>query len=439
MRKATILITAVMLADILAPAVPAWGADGYEYSDEIEVYTYSSSWSRTLEKVTPTYYQSGGHYDDWGNYQPDYVLDDGMYTDIPCDDEFMRYILGDTGAMDPCLVENPSSDGTYYRYGQGYSSYNTKTFEYPHQYFNLEPGTYKIKIDAETTSNYEYFYLRSASFDYYGPSLYPGQESEVTISKQGAYYFAPYSSSMNGMTITVNLSKAPITGTDATTSGTEMRVGTQYTWYTGSIELSEESLSLNGSNFRVAKAGSYEDTVLKQMAESGSLTFGSYNNSYVSEGEGTYNIYSLGEPTADGYKYKQGSSSSNVSIDLNPMAKDVGCSFYMGAYSDFTIAVDGELNGYLLLEADNGGTTVLEPGKRYTLTNDLPATYRLTAHLLYADDYADNGFVSLDVEIHGNSIPDGNAGILAVVLILVCVIFFGLLFVSGLKPKWSKK
>lgn len=426
MRKAAILITAVMLAVILAPAVPAWGADGYEYSDEIEVYTNSSSWSRTLEKVAPTY------------YQPDYVFD-VMYTDVPCDDAFMRYILGDTSAMDKYLVEEPSLSGTYYRYGQGYSSYNTKAFEYPHQYFTLEPGVYKIKIEAETTNSYDCFYLRSASSDYYGSSLYPGQESEITVSKQGAYYFVPNSDTMNGMTITVNMSKAPVTGTDATISGTEMKLGTQYTWYTGSIELNGEYFSLNGSSFRIAKAGSYEDTMLKQMAESGSLTFGPYNNSYVSEGEGTYNIYSIGEPTTSGYKYKQGSSSTNVSIDLDPVTEGIGCSFYMGAYRDFTIAVNGELNGYLLLEADNGGTAVLEPGKKYTLTNDLPSTYRLTAHLLYTEDGMDNAFVSLDVEIHGNSVPDGNAGILAVVLILVCVIFFGLLFVSGLKPKWSKK
>ncbi len=425
------IITSLIIAAMVFSAVPLVLS---EESDAVEEYTQNI----TIYSNNVAGYRAQITYPDPNSYG--YVI----LTEEPHDDAFMRYVSGDYTAMEKYRVTSPIVGDTYYQYCSSYNgSGDVKRFEYQHTYFNLEPGTYKINIAISGNSDIDMRTPNSYSYQ----TLEPNTDNVVNIATAGSYYFTLDRYYTYGQYVPteakITFDKAPITGSETTVTGNQINCGTQYEWYRGETTVRNSSISLGG-NYLIEKGSSSETRFLEEVVNVGKTSFNPSDydmSTYIGDANGTYSIYSLGNSSVTAYIYPQdGGVSESRTIPLTATNSQIDeFSFYMGAYSTFTVAVDyDDSQGYVYLSSSNGQRYVLESGISYSIENEKPGTYEMTVHLYYPPD-ATAGYIPVEVSVSGIPSPSNNAGVVAVVFIILCVLVFSLLFVSGMKPKWSKK
>lgn len=430
MKKAAIILTAIVVFAAILPATMSYGEDE-SYTTEVTLIYQNSNGMRTATAVT---------------YVPNtapFYFGNMIYTEAPADDAFMRYLSGETDAMDAYSIEEPVSGDKYYVYDKAQSLdtyFDTIRISCKPDTITLMPGTYSIEADVED-SRVSSVYLNIADVNGWGNiSIDVGTEVIVSVARPTAYciYHTVYDAGIIEGKITV--SKAPLTGTRTVISGEATDVASQYLWRSAEIITDgnvECSYNYGEEFYFVEKGSDEEKRFLDEVINRGDVTFDATEYRLADAlpmKPGTYTVYSL-----DDYinYYREGLYQGTYSLE--PVNDYRDSAFYMGAYNSFTIAVDyDDSNCYLMLKSSLGNLYVLDPNTEYTIDVTNPAEYWLEARMMYpTDGTADHITVSMSLE--GTPSPDGNAMVLAAVLILLCVIVFGLLFVSGLKPKWSKK
>lgn len=432
MKRAAIILTAIIVFTAVLPVTMSYGEEE-SYTTEVTLIYQSSSGTRTATAVT---YEEGVY---------PFLYSDLIYTEAPADEAYLRYISGETDAMDAYRVENPVSGNMYYIYqsinGSNLSSYfNLIHFDIKPDTITLMPGTYTIKADVNN-SRVSSVYLNIADINGWGNiTLNVGEEETITVVRPTAYCIYHTAHGVGKVDGSITLSKAPLTGNATVVSGETTDVASQYLWRSAEIITDgnvECSYNYGEEFYFVEKGSDEEKRFLDEVINRGDVTFDATEYRLADAlpmKPGTYTVYSL-----DDYinYYREGLYQGTYSLE--PVNDYRDSAFYMGAYNSFTIAVDyDDSNCYLMLKSSLGNLYVLDPNTEYTIDVTNPAEYWLEARMMYpTDGTADHITVSMSLE--GAPSPDGNAMVLAAVLILLCVIVFGLLFVSGLKPKWSKK
>jgi hypothetical protein len=111
-------------------------------------------------------------------------------------------------------------------------------------------------------------------------------------------------------------------------------------------------------------------------------------------------------------------------------------SIYLQANEKAKLIVDYDSASYGLYLASGRDLIVIPDNMVVELSTDISREY-----LLVFEPYVMNSSVAFEAEYkiytEGLLEPDDNGTIFAVVTIGLCAVFFGLLFISGRKPKWK--
>ena len=114
---------------------------------------------------------------------------------------------------------------------------------------------------------------------------------------------------------------------------------------------------------------------------------------------------------------------------------------YADGYSTFKFGADfdsSKYSAYLVTKGMfNSNYILLEPNVLYTIDNSEGQEYSL---LVIAKSLSNGDPLNASISIQTVNVPvaDESSDIFAVTAIAICVIVFGLLFISGRKPSWSK-
>lgn len=439
MRKLVSLsLVLVLFATVFVPLIDA------EDSDAVESVTFTLPvYSYNYGGMTYHYYYSEDKQLYSGNgYNSDATV---FYTSENAEAEFNRYARGEANAMNAKNVY-PSVGSSYYVYIKSYqTSYydiNTWSTKYYDDVFTnlvvedpdyecieIPAGSYTISIRGDYQS---YALMRVNGHDV--REIHEPSSEDISISGYGSYYLA--SGDYSGMsTAEVTIRGSVLPSKSVIGVGTTDAVcRTDKVWMM--CTLTNVSNCWTGG-YVFEKDSAVERSFFEEVVKKDSTDFnpGEYPTVNSFDSSKTYVVY---EYTGGGtISYQSGDDYPEVKLEP-VFDSDNEYSFYVGPFTDVTVAVSYDSSQYrLYIDANNGISCYLHTDREYTF-NGTPSMYTIYAErLVNVSEGAST--VDFKISIEGNSEPSDDADIVAAAMILICIALFAILGFSGLKPKWSKK
>lgn len=358
------------------------------------------------------------------------------YTEEPCDDAFVKALNGDVSEMSKYAKE-PEYNKPYYEYYAGSSYQNSSDIE-----FQSPAGIYLDKGDYTiTVTSHEGVSIGWGTYDTI--PLQKGTPTKVHISSPRTVYFVTDSYDQYYDIVNYKIEGYAPTESESTE---HMSVKTTNTWvvFTEQFESGDQISCSNAIDLRAYKANSPEDLDFRQDVEKGTAYVGSNDNVTVSE-NGTYNIYCYMRYTPFAQSYYAGVTIVNTDeYDyIHPTFQVLGgdwTTIYVENNKTFKISSTYDQSKYMLKLIYMDGlypmTINIASGMEYEITMNSATECYL---ILDTIEPISSPTVDIFVTITDAPVPDDSSMVFAVVSILIGILFFGLLFVSGMKPRWSKK
>ena len=327
-------------------------------------------------------------------------------------------------------VKGEMYSGDHYSTYLGNDSINPTTL-------SLDAGTYTFKFSR---SGYFKPVVDGRNFNFDA-----GVESTITLEEPGEYYFShnSYSSYVsNPLPVYYSMSPAPSSdGGHVDVEMTKVTTHTTLKWYKRTIDLSSGTYSCDGSSRMYVfddpvKAKWFEDNIIYKNVTQPPW----YNTGY---GNLDWN-FTLDTPKTI-YVYTIDSSMSiNNSIWINSDTYSLGEilvggeseSMYLLANTTSKILVEYDHSKYRMFLYDSASKTLLISGKMLELNNTVSKQYWICIEPIICNS-PDCYTAEYMLYTEGIPEPDGNAPLFAALCIGLCVVFFGLLFISGKKPRWK--
>jgi hypothetical protein len=371
---------------------------------------------------------------------PDYIIIDGETinfsgkVNIPVDCD-KAYFYSTYGSTVTGILTNTQYD--YAHKGELYCGWSTYD---PHNSLYFEKGNYTLTFsrDGELELSDEY-----VNFD-------AGVPKDIEVKVAGHYSFrvSPsywgytpnkelYSTYYNASPDISLYSKAPDVDYTIKKSGTANK------WYSKEfvLDAGNHNISTTFYSWTFIKGSEDEIRFLSEVIDKNCNVYNSINfsnsSNFTLDQRCTVVVYVL----ADRYDIYNQTVEYYVDNDTitGPGELIVGSeydSIYLQANEKAKLIVDYDSASYGLYLASGRDLIVIPDNMVVELSTDISREY-----LLVFEPYVMNSSAAFEVEYkiytEGLLEPDDNGTIFAVVTIGLCAVFFGLLFISGRKPKWK--
>ena len=450
-----VIAIAVVLAMCMLPAAALLQDDSMAATENVTVRPHISDYVVwvTTDKVTYPF-------DDYV-----YVNNPLFFSDNPYDD-VVRYVNGEISFATLKTLDGYTTDGwtgTHYVVClEGYVTDNVDKRIVPVEtapLMFLDTGDYTYDI---VDTNLSYVSVGDGGRNYESATIKEGKGTiEIELSKPAALQFSgnlSYSGDWIPWTeayITYNLDPVPTVRPDQSEFTDKATIQSNWgAWYKYTTETTfngevQRSSSWGKSNMYMFEEGSAEEadfvsnvidknltgeTVVPKntiTVENKRLVF------YTCTDDDRSSIYLGVRPAGshDSYEY----SSYNVSEEKVSKFDDTPYRFY--SVSDYKIGVKYDTDNikYVALRYpdpyDSRAFIPLESGKLYDLEWNTAGEYELVAVMW--DDTETMGPVEIDIYTENVAQADDYGMVFAAVAITLCVIAFGILFISGRRPKWK--
>lgn len=359
-----------------------------------------------------------------------------------------------------------SGDGlnTWYN-GESIDIINVRYIQVMPKYIFLDKGDYHIEI---TDTDLDRVYIQGLNKSSRNSDIDIKDRTgsvELTVSYQDAIWVTGNVNSMGVRSldntwrekiITYTIDPAPTQGEKKTDFDRTVKVLPDKEWvkYTSKNTLTGTYRN-NYNDYIMFKSGSAEETEFIENVINKNLMDGSGYGSKTIEFNGEkVAIYTCRESSTDLSSYiwlnavlpveGGGTREENqrIECDVEKLSVSDVKPFKFYANYDFTIAVKYDttkIRAVVMMYPGLGGTeyAVLESERIYDFHMIYSAEYEL-----YAMPVTDaNGTLSpAEIGLYTGNVgsPDGNGMVFAVIAIVLCIMAFGILFMSGRRPKWGE-
>lgn len=442
--KKLIALAIVLIASMVVIPLSDSGVADAEESETMTLPLYGNCHGSYYRSHHMLEYHSSGE----GRYYFDYP-DKVFYTETEADGEFSRYMFGDSHAMDDKMVVSPVEGESYYLYIEtNYPTFTkdsqTEYYEYSGDFIKMVPeyrcielmaGTYTIEVNGA----YDEYDLMPIADDY-GYRMDNGKSNSLTIFQSGSYYLISYyCQGIESVEFTIS-GEAPPSPHVPGSGSSDAVCGVDKVWKKCVVE------GFSGyvrDCFVFEKGGPDDLRFFEEVAGRDITVFNPDDYNPISAYEElvsskVYSVYML--TGSSSLRVNDSESGDAVTFDLDEVVEPVSYSFYVEAYSDYSVAVTYDSSVFRLFrESSNGDYYYLESDVEYDLFNGMPSTYTITAKRLMPESIGGASQAEFKITLEGNSLPSDDADVVAGVMILVCMALFAILGFSGLKPRWSKK
>ena len=354
-------------------------------------------------------------------------MESSGYIPFDCEDAYFFTYSENTFVIDKAGFTNTPVD-----YDHEIIAYTSYDVEYQEIY--IPAGTYVMKFSADGSlriiGGYNSYYFDA------------GEEEEVTI-ESGMYKYELNHSSSIPYTVGYNISpEIEIEYLDSSYQLVEGKTSTEYMWYKKVIHLGagEHDLGYWGDcdfTYFLESESSLEQAFVKDVIDK-SMT------SIPSEYDRSWTLYLDESMDVTFYLITTAISRYNttISIDSDEYLFDERLidveqdSLYVSANSFVKIGTKYDSSKYTLYLVCGEESIPLPNGVIVTLDTDVSKEYLLYADTKVKDSY-DSFVCSYEIYTEGLPESDNNATTFAVVAIAICAVFFGLLLISGKRPKWK--
>ena len=353
-----------------------------------------------------------------------------------------------SGEVSSLVLDDLTTDFYIYDY-TGNSNISAKIVAVDYLYsMELDPQTYKTDAiyipSGEYTFKFSTDVVLESLIGHHGHYFNESEEDDVIV-EEGYYCIRPNGSS-NSDTIYYNMSpEIDIVQMDSSYNFSEGSTSTQYMWYKRDISLSAGSYYVSSwSDMRYVyflesesdlEAKFIEDVIQKHLTEIPVEYHGRMNN-IVLDQSAMITLYILSEDTGPQYRYIYRIGEAEYTDWGEPMYDVETESLYVSANSLVKVGAKYDSSKYLLYLLFGETVIPLPNNVLVEISVDVSTEYTLKATSLLSNS-PDAFSCEYEIYIDGASEPDGLAVLFAVVSIGVCVLFFGLLLISGKKPKWK--
>ena len=359
---------------------------------------------------------------------------------VPYDTDDAYFYSSDSG-VSTVKLDVINTPVEYEMKGKMYSGSN-----YSH-YGEINPTL--IKLNAGT---YTFMFSRSGSLSPIDSGTEyrfdAGVETTITLDSGGDYYFRHdnYGQYYVNGAIPVYCTMSPGSIFEPTPDGLDMvkvTSGTTLKWYKQTIFVDSGTHDLYGSSRIYAfddpvKATWFEDNIIGKGLSQPLLydnTLGLLNGSFTLDSSRMLYIYSFSSSDDRYSDYITLDSESYDRGDLIVGGKNTN-SLYLLANTVSKIMVDYDHAKYRIFLYDSAEKLLLPSGVMTELNNSISKEYWICVEPIF---YNSPECYTAEYFLYTEGIPesDDNAPLFAVLCIGLCVVFFGLLFISGRKPKWK--
>lgn len=438
-RKAIAIALVLMMVATSLVFIPSDDSDA-----ESEVYRGASYYSPDLY-----WYRSDGiSFTYTGEKPPHTFYADLNELDVK-DAEFDAYIHGG-----PEYENSPLIDGhnyTVYWKSMDQSKSADKTFFVKGNCdeIYLNGGSYEIKIMDITYlfgSSGTVAFVRSYGFGGYTNVEYEIKKGETyafSSNDFNAYWFRTYSTPV---LVEYEINAKSVATDLGSTRVSDVSINNIYAWYKTDVSLSG-LYSIDPEQIMFEKGSKDEKRFVEEIVSKNLYYSYSepdpYNSLKDGYYEGTFVIYklcksvNLREKDSISIYNDTGRITSFMNIVLERQTEDK-VHLFSTAYSQFTIAIgDYDTEKYSMYLVYSASAIPLGPNSVYTIDNRAAKTYTLVVENKNND--TDSLYTTVAISVEGTSEEESNPDLFAGICIGLCILVFGIILISGKKPKWSKK
>lgn len=453
MMKAKMGVIALALL-LSAPIICIAVADDSDAAYEYVAVSESQTWYRTVEKI---------HYNSFSPSSRNELLS----TDDR-DSEFQKFVDGEKliDELTGFVTSVPWSAGgdDYYVYWMKpeyssettYQGYESTPFV-PTKGTDLlvmDPGMYTIKVTGVRVGT------NSIESDVTAYSLDGDRIKEFEINEEETVYFVspttlyfknPDNSRACSPTVSFTSSKE-ISTPEKGTGENSIKLSLGYCWVANDYYLSAGDYRFNGQISYIFEPNSdaersfLNDIVLNNVSDVPSA-YDAYRADIgtIALSGGNYTMYRIGWENSDAEDctlyYERNSASGNANSQRCTVYDNYDRSFrfFVPANSSFSVCVEYDMSAFVVIMERNGydEEIALASGYVYNFEYGQANEYSISVDTRH---YSNNPplYAELKYSVTGESDSDSAAPAFAVLAVVLCVIPFALLGLSGLRPKWSK-
>lgn len=353
------------------------------------------------------------------------------YVPFDCDDAYFSI----WGSGDERLVRDFNITQHEYGHKDGKAEYNGYFAGLP---IYLPVGTYTLKFSWDG-------YIDGIQ-QYNRESFEAGVEREVIVKNSTAVYFNVdyiYNYDNDATEVPLYYSISPeveVEYIDDSYELKDVRSSTTVGWYYRDFELSSGTHDLSGGGryvVNVIKGSPQEEKFLREVVDtyttSPSIDY-SLGYTFSLDSASTVRCYTLSDPLYSyDYYYVDG---ERIEGEGTPMSDEYKESFYVAANKTTSIAVKYDSSKYKVYLVSGESKISLPDSIVVNINVDVSREYTICVDPLVSNSI-DSFYCTYQLYLDGLPESDDNAVIFAVVAIVICAVFFGLLLISGKKPKWK--
>lgn len=355
-----------------------------------------------------------------------------------------------------CDVAYISTDNSWdYMDYDVYFSYEIvkDSYEYTSNLYKSHEEYNKIHLDVGT---YTFEFSRDGRLDYSESSsisfeFATAEEKNITVTEAGFYYFNPNNLYVHDydalVPIYYNMSPAPSSDSIQTdVEHDDISSSTVYRWYKGEFNLSSGDHNLyarNSYNYNwcFIKGSTEEIDFVNDIIRANVVSVDhnypySLGTSFALDSAATIVMYSLvKEYLIEDIEYRVDNNDSDVVPELFYGGEDYEA-VYVGANDEVKIGATYDSKKHVLFLVSFDEMIMLPCGEYINVSTVAAKEYEIIAIPLVTNDIS---CFEVEYQLYTEGVPksDSLAPLFAAVSIGLCAVFFGLLFISGRKPKWK--